>query len=150
MRNWIDSGGLHVICELFGNDVKQLVVIPRLSNVVVEASIVDCPHRIRQIRLAGDQDFSRVHSVLILRQLNEEIDAGGIRVYDPLPVVYHCPEDWTKVRDMIRGLGRQDAETLLAEHGDIVIRDDICNREYRFTAEDVALLFAESEGNKLN
>lgn len=89
-------------------------------------------------------------SALLGRLFHEEIDAGGIRVYDPLPVVYHCPEDWTKVRDMIRGLGRQDAETLLAEHGDIVIRDDICNREYRFTAEDVALLFAESEGNKLN
>ncbi len=87
---------------------------------------------------------------LLNRLFHEEIAAGGVRVYDPQPVVYHCPEDWTKVRDMIRGIGRQDAETILAEHGEILIRDDICNREYRFTPEDVAELFAESQGNKLN
>lgn len=87
---------------------------------------------------------------LLGRLFHEEIAARGVRVYDPQPVVYHCPEDWTKVRDMIRGIGRHDAETLLAEHGEILIRDDICNREYRFTPEDVACLFEESEGNKLN
>ena len=87
---------------------------------------------------------------LLNRLFHEEIAAGGVRVYDPQPVVYHCPEDWTKVRDMIRGIGRHDAETILAEHGENLIRDDICNREYRFTPEDVAELFAESQGNKLN
>jgi signal transduction histidine kinase len=52
-------------------------------------------------------------------------------------VVYHCPEDWDKVRDMIRSIGREDAETILAEHGEILIRDDICNRDYRFSPQDV-------------
>jgi len=59
-------------------------------------------------------------------------------------VVYHCPEDWNKVRDMIRSIGRADAESILAEHGEILIRDDICNRDYRFTPEDVARLFDET------
>lgn len=87
---------------------------------------------------------------LLSRLFHEEIEAGGVRIYDPQPVVYHCPEDWTKVRDMIRGIGRADAETILAEHGEILIRDDICNREYRFSPADVAELFAESQGSKLN
>ena len=78
---------------------------------------------------------------LLGRLFHEEIAAGGIRVYDPLPVVYHCPEDWEKVRDMIRSLGRADAETIVAEHGEILIRDDICNRDYRFSPADVAALF---------
>jgi molecular chaperone Hsp33 len=39
-------------------------------------------------------------------------------------------------------LGREDAETILREHGEILIRDDICNHEYRFSPEDVAELFA--------
>lgn len=78
---------------------------------------------------------------LLGRLFHEEIAAGGIRVYDPLPVVYHCPEDWEKVRDMIRSLGRGDAETIVAEHGEILIRDDICNRDYRFSPADVAALF---------
>ena len=79
---------------------------------------------------------------LLERLFHEEMTAHGIRVYDPAPVVYHCPQDWTKVRDMIRGLGRADAETILHEHGEIVIRDDICNHEYRFSAADIAELFA--------
>jgi len=79
---------------------------------------------------------------LLGRLFHEDMAAHGVRVYDPLPVVYHCPEDWTKVRDMIRGLGREDAETILREHGEILIRDDICNHSYRFSTEDVAELFA--------
>lgn len=78
---------------------------------------------------------------LLGRLFHEEIEARGIRLYDPQTVVYHCPEDWDKVRDMIRSLGRADAETILAEHGEILIRDDICNRDYRFSPADVAALF---------
>lgn len=78
---------------------------------------------------------------LLSRLFHEEIEARGIRLYDPQTVVYHCPEDWDKVRDMIRSLGRADAETILAEHGEILIRDDICNRDYRFSPADVAALF---------
>jgi molecular chaperone Hsp33 len=51
---------------------------------------------------------------------------------------------------MIRGIGREDAETILAEHGEIVINDDICNRNYRFTPEDVAKLFEATTGQKLH
>ncbi|WP_295002283.1 Hsp33 family molecular chaperone HslO [uncultured Dechloromonas sp.] len=87
---------------------------------------------------------------LLSRLFHEDIEAHGIRLYDPLPVAYHCPEDWEKVRDMIRGIGRADAEAILAEHGEILIRDDICNRSYRFTPDDVAALFAASEGRALN
>lgn len=79
---------------------------------------------------------------LLGRLFHEDMASHGVRVYDPLPVVYHCPEDWTKVRDVIRSLGRADAETILREHGEILIRDDICNHSYRFSAEDVAELFA--------
>jgi molecular chaperone Hsp33 len=87
---------------------------------------------------------------LLGRLFHEDIAEHGIRLYDPLPVTYHCPENWEKVRDMIRGIGRTDAEAILAEHGEIVINDDICNRTYRFSAQDVADLFAASQGKALN
>ena len=87
---------------------------------------------------------------LLARLFHEDMAEHGIRLYDPRPVSYHCPEDRNKVADMIRSLGRADAETILAEHGEIVIRDDICNRDYHFSAEDVAALFAASEGKALH
>lgn len=87
---------------------------------------------------------------LLHRLFHEDMAQTGIRLYDPSPVVYHCPEDWEKVRDMIRGIGRRDAESILEEHGEILIRDDICNRDYRFSAEDVEAIFAVSEGSALH
>ena len=87
---------------------------------------------------------------LIGRLFHEEVATRGVRVYAAAPVTYHCPEDWEKVRDMIRSLGREDAETLVREHGEILIRDDICNRDYRFTPEDVAALFAPTSPSSLH
>ncbi|MCL2636328.1 MAG: Hsp33 family molecular chaperone HslO [Betaproteobacteria bacterium] len=87
---------------------------------------------------------------LLTRLFHEDMAEHGLRLYDARQVCYHCPEDWDKIRDMIRSLGRQDAETILAEHGEILIRDDICNRQYRFSADDVAALFADSTGQALH
>jgi molecular chaperone Hsp33 len=87
---------------------------------------------------------------LLARLFHEEIANQGIRLYDAQTVSYYCPEDWEKIRDMVRSLGQEDAETILAEHGEILIRDDICNRDYRFNAEEVALLFAKSTGKALH
>jgi molecular chaperone Hsp33 len=82
---------------------------------------------------------------LLTRLFHEDMAQHGLRLYDAQPVCYHCPEDWEKMRDMIRAIGQHDAETLLAEHGEILIRDDICNREYRFAPADVAALFAPGQ-----
>ncbi len=79
---------------------------------------------------------------LLTRLFHDDMSHHELRLYDAHPVSYHCPEDWEKVRNMVRNLGQSDAETILAEHGEILIRDDICNRDYRFTAADVAALFA--------
>jgi molecular chaperone Hsp33 len=87
---------------------------------------------------------------LLTRLFHEDMAEHGLRLYDAQPVCYSCPEDWAKIRDMIRALGRQDAETIVAKHGEILIRDDICNREYRFSPADVAALFAESTGQALH
>lgn len=101
-------------------------------------------HRITQLAatVKPGELLELAPEALLERLFHEEMAAHGIRVYDPAPVVYHCPQDWTKVRDMIRSLGREDAETILHEHGEILIRDDICNHEYRFSADDIAELFA--------
>ncbi len=109
-----------------------------------DARDADGWHRITQLAatVKPDELLDLDAQALLGRLFHEEMEAHGVRVYDPAPVVYHCPQDWTKVRDMIRSLGREDAETILHEHGEILIRDDICNHEYRFSPEDVAELFA--------
>jgi molecular chaperone Hsp33 len=66
------------------------------------------------------------------------------RLYEAREVAYHCPEDWDKVRGMLLQLGRGEVEAILSEHGEVVIRDDICNRDYRFSVEDIQKLFDEA------
>lgn len=63
-----------------------------------------------------------------------------LRLFKPRPVRYDCPEDWDKVRNMLRALGRDEVQAIVAEHGAVVVRDDICNREYRFDADAIAAL----------
>lgn len=66
-----------------------------------------------------------------------------LRVFPLDPVAYHCPYDPAKVADMLRGLGRQEVEAMLAERGEILIRNEMCNHEYRFDAASVAALFED-------
>lgn len=55
-----------------------------------------------------------------------------IRLFAARPLAYYCPRDEDKVRNMLLSLGRDEVAEVLAERGEIVIRDDICNHEYRF------------------
>jgi len=64
-----------------------------------------------------------------------------LRVFPPDPVEYHCPYDPSKVAEMLHQLGRDEVEAMLAEQGEIVIRNEMCNHEYRFDAAAVAALF---------
>ena len=74
---------------------------------------------------------------LLTRLFPEEL----MRVFRLYAVEYHCPYDEDKVKDMLRGLGRREVEAILAEQGEIVIRNEMCNHEYRFDARAVAALF---------
>jgi molecular chaperone Hsp33 len=75
---------------------------------------------------------------LLTRVFPEEL----MRVFRLYAVEYHCPYDEAKVKDMLIGLGREEVESILAEQGEIVIRNEMCNHEYRFDARAVAELFA--------
>lgn len=84
---------------------------------------------------------------LLGRLFHEEIErsdsqgGGGVRLFEPRSVCHHCPEDREKVEGMLLSLGQAEAMAILAEHGEILVKDDICNREYRFSQADVEALF---------
>ncbi len=64
-----------------------------------------------------------------------------LRLFAPRTPHYHCPRDETKVLDMLRGLGHKEVAAIVAEHGAVVIHDDVCNHEYRFGPDIVDQLF---------
>jgi molecular chaperone Hsp33 len=81
-----------------------------------------------------------VHTPLdLLRRLFPEED---VRVFAPRRVSHHCPEDREKIHAMLRSLGRAECDAILADKGEVHVRDDICNRDYRFDAAAIEALFA--------
>ncbi|HQE40430.1 MAG TPA: Hsp33 family molecular chaperone HslO [Zoogloea sp.] len=66
-----------------------------------------------------------------------------VRLFEAREVTHDWPLDWDKVRGMLRNLGRDELDALIAEHGEVLIHDDLSNHEYRLNADDVAALFAK-------
>jgi molecular chaperone Hsp33 len=75
---------------------------------------------------------------LLTRIFPEEL----MRVFRLYAVEYHCPYDETRVKDMLRVLGRAEVEAILAERGEVVIRNEMCNHEYRFDARAIEEMFS--------
>lgn len=65
-----------------------------------------------------------------------------VRLFKPRLVAYHCPRDEAKILAMLSTLGRDEVEKILAEAGEVLIHDDICNQDYRFGREVLDQLFA--------
>jgi len=67
-----------------------------------------------------------------------------LRVFEPQSPKFACSCSADRVRNMLRNLGRDEAESILEERGDIEIGCDFCGTQYRFDAVDVGALFAPS------
>ncbi|MFT3720219.1 Hsp33 family molecular chaperone HslO [Pseudorhodoferax sp.] len=55
---------------------------------------------------------------------------------------FACTCSRERVAQMIRGLGRAEAESILAERGDIEVGCEFCGQQYRFDPVDAAQIFA--------
>jgi molecular chaperone Hsp33 len=61
--------------------------------------------------------------------------------FDPQTPRFACTCSRERVTGMIRGLGREEAESILAERGEIDVTCDFCGQHYRFDAVDAAQVF---------
>jgi molecular chaperone Hsp33 len=86
-----------------------------------------------------DDELINLPAAELLSRLFAEED---VRLYEPKQISYACKHDREKVNNMLRSLGKTEVEETLAEQGIIEVSDDICNEVYRYTADDVAALFA--------
>ena len=74
----------------------------------------------------------------ILRRLFWEED---VRRFEPLAPAFACRCSRERVRGMLRGLGREESESLIAERGEVEVGCEFCGLQYRFDAVDVGELF---------
>lgn len=77
---------------------------------------------------------------LLYRLFNEE----KVRLFPPEPVMFRCGCSRGRIESVLRGLGREDMEALLAEQGKVTVDCEFCNRRYEFDAVDVGRLLREA------
>ena len=61
--------------------------------------------------------------------------------YEPLHPSFVCRCSRERVRGMLRGLGRDESDSLIAERGLVEVGCDFCGVQYRFDAVDVGEMF---------
>lgn len=110
-------------------------------------------------RMPGDgddeEDWSRVQQLAetitaeelleldpteIVRRLFHEED---LRQLPPRPVRFYCRCTREAVSNVLRGLGEEEVNDILAEQGRVKVNCDFCGEEYRYDPVDAASLFAE-------
>ena len=64
-----------------------------------------------------------------------------LRRFEPLAPRFACNCSRERVRGMLRGLGRQESEELIAERGAVAVGCELSGSQYRFDAVDVGELF---------
>ena len=77
---------------------------------------------------------------LLTRLFSEET----VRLFAARSITHHCPENREKVATMLLSLGREEVYAALEERGEVVIRDDLSNREYRFDKAAIDGLFSHT------
>jgi molecular chaperone Hsp33 len=64
-----------------------------------------------------------------------------LRLFDPLTPKFACTCSRQRVANMLRGLGRDEMDSLIAERGLAEVGCDFCGAQYRFDAVDVGEVF---------
>ncbi|MFY9509576.1 MAG: Hsp33 family molecular chaperone HslO [Rubrivivax sp.] len=64
-----------------------------------------------------------------------------LRVFEPEQPRFACTCSRERVRNMLRGLGREESDGLIAERGSVEVGCEFCGLQYRFDAVDVGELF---------
>ena len=64
-----------------------------------------------------------------------------LRVFEPETPRFACTCSRERVRNMLRGLGREESDGLIAERGEVEVGCEFCGLQYRFDAVDVGEMF---------
>lgn len=87
--------------------------------------------------LTGDELLSLDVETILRRLFWQE----KILRFDPQTPRFSCTCSRERVAGMIRGLGQEEADSILAERGEIDVGCDFCGKHYRFDAVDAAQIF---------
>lgn len=89
-----------------------------------------------------EEELLSLPPTTILRRLFlEESTENGVRSFPSRPIRFVCSCSRTKVADVLRMLGEEEVQSILAEQGIVETICDFCAQPYRFDAVDCQQVF---------
>lgn len=89
-----------------------------------------------------DEELLNLSPSTILRRLFlEESTENGVRSFPPRPIRFACSCSRTKVADVLRMLGEEEVQSILADQSVVETICDFCAQPYRFDAVDCQQVF---------
>ncbi len=153
----LQSEQLDTTLVLAANDITAAgLLIQRLpikgeGNLAAKASMED------EDEIGRSEDYNRI-SILAASLTPDELlnlDAETIlrRLFweeklvrfEPLTPSFACSCSRERVSNMIRSLGTDEVESILAERGEVEVGCDFCGEQYRYDAVDAAHIFTSAE-----
>ena len=104
-------------------------------------------------QIGRNEDFNRIAhlAATLTREELLALDAGTllrrlfweerVRRFEPRRPQFACSCGRERVAGMLRGLGPDEVDSIIAERGEVEVGCEFCGRQYRFDAIDAATLF---------
>lgn len=111
----------------------------------VQEQDLDTWERVCQLgkTLRRDELLEQPIDTLIKRLYWEEMEAVGIRMFEPQTPRFRCSCSRLRVGSMLRTLGQPEVDSILEERGKVEIDCEFCGQHYSFDTVDCAQLFAQ-------
>ena len=148
-RLWLRADGE----QASGLLLQRLPVTTRPASVtesgaggVSEDEIEDAWRRVQLVAgTVTDPELAELADRELLRRLFAEDD---VRMFEAAPVYFRCRCSRARVETMLRSLGRDEVDSIIAERGSVEVRCEFCSRAYRFDPVDVGALFSRGPDPK--
>ncbi len=149
----LQSEQLDTTLVLAANDTTAAgLLIQRLpikgeGNLAAKATLED------EDEIGRNEDYNRISilasSLTSDELLNLDVETILRRLFweeklvrfEPLSPSFACSCSRERVSNMIRSLGTEEVESILAERGDVEVGCDFCGEQYRYDAVDAAQIF---------
>jgi molecular chaperone Hsp33 len=107
------------------------------ANIDADEAFAHVAHLVTTVQ---PEELLRTEIATVMRRLFWQED---LRVFDVRYPSFACRCSRPRVSAMLRSLGQQEVESVLAERGDVEITCDFCGVHFRFDAVDVGEMFTQ-------
>lgn len=142
-RLWLHADGNSVsglLLQRLPVTARPVTATESGGGVVPEDEVEDAWRRVQLVAdTVTGHELAELDDRKLLHRLFAEDD---VRMFESAPAFFRCRCSRERVENMLRSLGRDEVDSIIAEFGQVEVRCEFCSRAYRLDAVDCAALFS--------